>query len=114
MPAVFNPAQVTVFLPVGGRATRALEVTKDVIPKHLIKLDNGLSVLEVVCRQLQIAGFRKFVFCTGHHQEQITAFVRGESWVSYENVSYNLSLESKPLGPEGAILAAISSLGIIG
>jgi NDP-sugar pyrophosphorylase family protein len=114
MPAAFELSRVTVFLPVGGRATRALTVTEDVIPKHLIQLDNGLPVLEVICRQLQAAGFRRFVFCTGHHQEQITSFVHGQSWVTEEGVSYQLSLESKPLGPEGAILAAVSDLGITG
>lgn len=114
MSAVFDPAQVTVLMPVGGRATRSLEVTRDVIPKHLIKLDNGLPILEVVLQQLQIVGFRKFVFCTGHHQDQISNFVGGETWVTYEDVSYRVSVESRPLGPEGAILAAINDLGITG
>lgn len=114
MPAVFSPAQVTVFLPVGGRATRALKVTKDVIPKHLIKLGNGLSVLETACRQLQAVGFRRFVFCTGYHEKQIAAFVNGESWIGHEGVSYELSLESKPLGTTGAVLAAIDNLDING
>lgn len=113
MPTAFNPALVTVFLPVGGRATRALEVTADVIPKHLIELGNGLPVLEVALRQLQEVGFRRFVFCTGHHQEQITNFVHKETWRSFDSW-YELSVESQPLGPEGAILAAIDQLGIAG
>ncbi len=111
---VFKPADVTVFLPVGGRATRALEVTADTIPKHLIMLGNGLPILEVACRQLQLVGFRRFVFCTGHHQEQIANFVREGLWVSHENVDYEISVEFEPLGPEGAILAAIRDFGITG
>lgn len=114
MSAVFDPARVTVLMPVGGRATRSLEVTGDVIPKHLIKLGNNLPILKVVCQQLQIVGFRRFVFCAGHHQEQITNFVTGETWMSYDDVSYQISVESTPLGPEGAILAAITDLGITG
>jgi NDP-sugar pyrophosphorylase family protein len=110
MPAAFRLSDVTVFLPVGGRATRALSVTEDVIPKHLIRLGNGLPILEVVCRQLQAVGFRRFVFCTGHHQEQIASYVRWESWVSCRDVDYELSVEHEPLGPEGAILAAMEAL----
>jgi len=100
-------------MPVGGKATRALDVTADVIPKHLIRLGNGLPILEVALRQLQEVGFRRFVFCTGHHQEQISDFVRKETWRSYDSW-YELSVETQPLGPEGAILAAISELGIAG
>lgn len=114
MPGTFNPADVTVLMPVGGRATRALQVTADSIPKHLITLGNGQTVLETVCRQLQLVGFRRFVFCTGHHHAQIANFVRGERWVSHESVEYRISVESEPLGPEGAILAAIRDLNLTG
>lgn len=110
----FDPADVTVLLAVGGYATRALEVTADAIPKHLIGLDDGPSILEVVCRQLQAVGFRRFVFCTGHHHQQITGFVQSEGWISHDQVRYSISGETEPFGLEGSILAGVYKLGITG
>jgi len=110
----FDPANVTVLVAVGGRATRALYVTADAIPKHLIVLDNGPTILEVVCRQLQLVGFRRFVFCTGYHHAQISSFVRSERWISHDQVHYEISSETEPAGLEGAFLAGINKLGITG
>lgn len=61
-PKIQSLQDVHVILPVGGLATRALEVTEDKIPKHLIQLKNGKTVLGRVLHGLQSEGYKKFVF----------------------------------------------------
>lgn len=106
-------SDTTVLMPIGGQATRAQSVTEDVIPKHLIPLGEK-TVLDVVCEGLQSAGFREFVFCIGHHKDQIKAHVEKSSWANKKDVSYDFSEETEPLGVDGAILHAISRLGLRG
>lgn len=105
---------VTVLMPIGGRATRALEVTEDKMPKHLIRLNSGQTVLETICTELQVVGFRKFVFCLGHHATQNMETLTREDWINTEDVSYQFSEEEVPLGVDGAILQAIHALKLGG
>jgi NDP-sugar pyrophosphorylase family protein len=107
-------AETTVLMPIGGRATRAQDITRDAIPKHLIRLNNGDTVLDTVCRNLQQVGFRDFVFCLGHHKDQMIDHLSKEAWISDENVTYAFAEETKPLGVDGAILNAIGQLGLEG
>lgn len=109
-----NVSDVTVLMPIGGRATRAIEVTRDEIPKHLIPLGNGQTVLETICSQLQHVGFQKFVFCLGYHAEQNKSVLSAERWVQTEKTTYQFSEETEPLGVDGAILKAIHDLGLVG
>ncbi|HTE58268.1 MAG TPA: NDP-sugar synthase [Verrucomicrobiae bacterium] len=106
---------VTVFMPVGGRGTRAQEVTGNA-PKHLIKLGNGQAVLDIACRGLQRAGFRNFVFCVGYHKDKIKDHIASETWIDTEGVDYNFSEEDEEalIGPERAVLRAIGTLGLEG
>ena len=103
----------TVIMPIGGLATRARELTGDLIPKHLILLGNGKPILHHVLRGLQGAGFRDFVFCVGQHKEQIANFIHNEEWNS-TGANYRLSEEEELLGPDGAVQQAIEVLGIEG
>lgn len=112
-PTVATPETTTVIMPVGGLATRAREVTKDLIPKHLILLGNGKPVLHHVLRGLQDVGFRDFVFCVGQHKDQLTDFIHQEEWNSTE-ATYRLSEEEKLLGSDGAVRQAIETLDIEG
>lgn len=107
-------SDVTVLMPIGGKATRALEVTNDLIPKHLIRLGNEQTVLETICMQLQDVGFRKFVFCLGHHKEQNRATLSRKDWIHTWGVSYEFSEEEVPLGVDGAVLQAIRNLDLKG
>lgn len=100
-------SNVWVAMPVGGMATRARDVTNDVIPKHLLRLGNGETILSTICRELQRIGFRRFVFCVGNMQNQMAEYLTGEEWVWKEGVSYVFSEEHRPLGPDGAVLAAV-------
>jgi len=103
----------TVLMPIGGRATRARSVTGDAIPKHLIPMGDK-TVLDVVCQGLQTAGFRDFVFCVGHHSDQIRKHLSEENWITTDRVNYSFSQEVVPLGVDGAILHAIGNLGLQG
>ncbi|MEV0533751.1 NDP-sugar synthase [Kitasatospora sp. NPDC050463] len=100
-------SDVWVAMPIGGMATRARETTNDTIPKHLLRLDSGETILSTICRELQRIGFRRFVFCVGHMSDQIVEHLQGEEWVWKAGVSYVFSEERTPLGPDGAVLAAV-------
>lgn len=105
---------VVVLMPIGGQATRAREVTGGTIPKHLIRLDNGQAVLDIVCQGLQQVGFRQFAFCVGRHKDQIKKHIASGSWIATKGVEYEFSEEKTPLGPDGAIMQAIGTLGLSG
>ncbi len=109
-------SDVTVVLPVAGKATRARKVTKDSIPKHLIKLDNGQAVLDIITGNLQKVGFRKFVFCVGFLKEQLKDHLGEEAWVKAPGVSYQFDeVDPNRLpGVDGTVLHAIDSLGLKG
>lgn len=109
-----NISNVTVIMPVGGLGTRARDVTKDLIPKSLIELEQGKTVLDAICDNLQVAGFRKFVFCVGHHKNQVIDRMSSEQWIRTNDVTYQFSEESEPLGYEGAVLNAIKALNLTG
>ncbi len=100
-------SDVWVAMPIGGMATRARKVTNDTIPKHLLRLDSGETILSTICRELQRIGFRRFVFCVGNMQNQMVEYLEGEEWIWREGVSYIFSEERTPLGPDGAVLAAV-------
>ncbi len=100
---------VSVLMPIGGRATRAHDVTHGLIPKHLIELDDGRAVLDVVLEGLQSVGFRRFVFCVGVHADQITQHLSKDNWRADDSTSYDFSAEEVPLGVDGAILQAIEA-----
>lgn len=40
---------VTVIMPIAGKGIRAREVTKDIIPKPLIELEPGRTILDTIC-----------------------------------------------------------------
>ena len=103
-----------VLMPIGGKATRAREVTNDIIPKHLIELSSGRPVLEFVLHGLQKAGFRHFIFCLGEHKDQIARYICEEKWVHDRLVSYDFSIEEGLLGVDGAVMRAIKTLKLDG
>lgn len=103
----------TIFMPIGGRATRALEVTQDAIPKHLIPMGEQ-TVIDLICQGLQGVGFRNFVFCVGHHQDQLRSHIDRQPWTMQQGVNYEFSPEEQPLGADGAVLQAIKKFGLQG
>jgi NDP-sugar pyrophosphorylase family protein len=105
---------VTVIMPIGGLATRARPVTGDAIPKHLIRLGNGRTVLDTITGGLQRVGFRDFVFCLGHHSEQLRDHIEDGSWISSDDTKFKCSVEDRPLGGDGAVVKAIGELCLTG
>jgi len=103
-----------VLMPIGGQATRAAATIGTALPKTLIELDNGLTVFDTICQGLQAQGFEKFVFCLGHLSEVIIDHIKQDTWRIDRTVDYELSVERIPLGVDGAILQAISSLSLQG
>ena len=104
---------VTVIMPIGGLATRAREITQDLIPKHLITLGDGRPVLGHVLRGLQQVGFRKFLFCVGHHKSQIIDYIENGGWDFYGS-QYNFSIQEKLLGPDGAVRQSVDDADVRG
>lgn len=107
-------SDVTVIMPLAGQATRARMVTGDVIPKSLIRLGNGQTVLEAMCRQLQSVGFRRFVFCVGHLKQLLIKKITEESWITDCTTTYIFDETEHLLGPTGTVLHAIESLSLSG
>lgn len=109
-------SDVTVIMPIAGKATRAREVTKDSIPKHLIRLDNGQAVLDIITGNLQKVGFRKFVFCVGFLKEQLKDHIKEVAWLNTPGVSYQFD-ETDPdnlPGVDGTVLQAINNHSLSG
>lgn len=105
---------VTVILPIAGKATRAREVTRDEIPKHLIRLGNGRPILDIICGHLQESGFRKFAFGVGFLKEQLIDHITAGTWVTSPDTTYAISQEDELRGTDHTILHAIGSLGLKG
>lgn len=63
-----------VILPVAGKGTRLLPITKHV-PKPLVRVA-GRPVLDYVIDKLQGLSVEELIFITGHLKEQIEAYVR--------------------------------------
>lgn len=113
IPPTHASAETTVIMPIGGLATRARELTQDLIPKHLILLADRRPVLDHVLQGLQTAGFRDFVFCVGQHKGQIADFLQNGEW-ERPGATYRISEEEELLGPDGAVQQAIQSLALEG
>jgi NDP-sugar pyrophosphorylase family protein len=82
----------------GGLGTRLRPYTV-VIPKPLVPIGE-LPILEIIIRQLILAGFEHITLAVNHQAEIIKAFFQsGERW----GVRIDYSLEVKPLGTMGPL-----------
>ena len=82
----------------GGQGTRLRPYTV-VLPKPLMPLGD-YSILEIVIRQLVIAGFEHITLAVNHQAELIKAFFGdGSKW----SVKIDYSLENKPLSTMGPL-----------
>lgn len=86
----------------GGKGTRMLELTKDLIPKPLLEL-NGKPMMQWQMESLIEYGIKEFIFIIGHLGEKIKEyFGDGSKW----NVSISYIEETEPLGSAGALYYA--------
>ena len=83
----------------GGKGTRLRELTKDNIPKPLLKLNNK-PMIEWQMECLKRYGIREFVFIIGHLGDKIREYFQdGKAW----NVNISYIQETEPLGSAGAL-----------
>jgi NDP-sugar pyrophosphorylase family protein len=82
----------------GGKGTRLRPYTT-VLPKPLMPIGE-MPILEVVLRQLQVAGFRDVTIAAGYLAELLQAFFKNGERLGM-NIRY--SLEAKPLGTVGPL-----------
>ena len=91
----------------GGKGTRMLELTKDLIPKPLLEL-NGKPMMQWQMESLIEYGIRNFIFIIGHLGAKIREyFGDGSKW----DVSISYIEETEPLGSAGALFYAKKMLG---
>jgi NDP-sugar pyrophosphorylase family protein len=82
----------------GGKGTRLAPYTK-VLPKPLMPIGD-MPILEVILRQIKLAGINDIVFTVGHLSELLRAFFQDGSRFGL-GISYNY--EDSPLGTAGPI-----------
>lgn len=87
----------------GGKGTRIIGLTKDLIPKCLIKF-NKITFLELLIQKINILGIKKIIFCTGHLSNQIEKFLDDFKIDNKEmDLNFIVSKETIPLGTAGAL-----------
>lgn len=82
----------------GGKGTRLSPYTK-VLPKPLMPIGD-MPILEVILRQIKLAGINDIVLTVGHLSELLRTFFQDGSRLGL-NISYNY--EDSPLGTAGPI-----------
>ena len=82
----------------GGKGTRLYPYTK-VLPKPLMPIGD-MPILEVILRQIKLAGIDDVVLTVGHLSELLRTFFQDGSRLGL-NISYNY--EDSPLGTAGPI-----------
>src|SRR4026207_946163 len=82
----------------GGKGTRLAPYTK-VLPKPLMPIGD-MPILEVILRQIKLAGINDIVLTVGHLSELLRAFFQDGARLGLE-ISY--SYEDCPLGTAGPI-----------
>jgi NDP-mannose synthase len=82
----------------GGKGTRLAPYTK-VLPKPLMPIGD-MPILEVILRQMKIAGIHRVILTVGHLSELLRAFFQdGHQW----GLQIEYSYEQCPLGTAGPI-----------
>ena len=108
-----DTSEVPVVMPVGGRGTRCRDLTRGLIPKHLIELAEGIAILDIVYQCLRKRGFRRFIFCVGEHGDQIIErFSSSATDLDPDKPCCSFSVERTPLGGDGAIFQAINTFEV--
>lgn len=87
----------------GGLGTRLRPVLQD-RPKPMAPI-NGRPFLDLVIDHIRSYGFRRIVFCTGHHGDWIAQHVAGRNLCEAA-----ISHEHTPLGTAGALRACRATL----
>src|SRR3989344_8746518 len=97
-----NLSEINAAILVGGLGTRLQPVLKGK-PKALVKIRKH-PFLEYILQQLDQAGFKKTILCTGHLGEEIKKVFGNR----YGNLYLYYSHEKKTLDTAGALRKALS------
>lgn len=95
-----NVADTDVLILCGGQGTRFREVRED-IPKAMAPI-NGVSILDLLLKDLVVQGCRRIILGTGYLSEQIEAHLKKRF-----DAEYLISKDEPPLGTGGAIRNAL-------
>lgn len=99
----------------GGRGRRLTSVTKNKIPKPLVKIQDK-SILEWQLEYLRKYGVKRAVLATGYLSDLIQTSLGDSLQTKYGEIEIDYSIEKKKLGSGGAVKKAgnlISSKDII-
>lgn len=84
----------------GGKGTRLQNLTKDVIPKPLVKIHNK-PILDYVIEHAIKNGCDDIIICTGYLSHKILQHIKNKQY----GASIRISEEKEPLGTAGALNA---------
>ena len=109
--STFKPIlnEVTGIILCGGNGNRLRSITKGDIPKPLVPILKGRTLLDFAVAPLVQAGVGKLIFAAAYRADLITEHVRSQSYADRATVSVD-SLQ----GPSAAIRAAIDENNVIG
>lgn len=82
----------------GGKGTRLRNITRDAIPKALVKTQNK-TLLDCVVEHAIKNGCNNIIICTGHLGHKIREHIEKKKY----NVTIHVSQEKEPLGTAGAL-----------
>ena len=94
-----NLSKISVAILAGGLGRRLQSVTKD---QKVVTKINTQPFLEYLLYQLNVAGFRNVVLCTGHLADQVKEKLGKKN----NNISLIYSKEDSKLGTGGALKLA--------
>lgn len=96
----------TAVIQAGGKGTRMIELTKDLIPKPLLQL-NGKPMIQWQIENIRKYGIKEFVIIVGYLGEKIEEYFEDGSALDV-HISY--IYETDPLGSAGALFYLKSQL----
>ena len=92
----------------GGKGTRLLEVTGDKVPKPLIEILPGLTMLDYAINGLLKVGVTKIYITTYHLSKQIQEYL-DRHYKDRSDLELKVVEEDKELGTGGSVLSLIKS-----
>lgn len=101
---MFNPSEISVAILAGGLGTRLEPILRG--RQKVVAKVRGYPFLEYILNQLNKAGFKKIVLCTGFLSDQ----VKKTFGKRYKNLHLYYSEEQTPLGTAGSLRKALQLL----
>ncbi|MFH1318995.1 MAG: sugar phosphate nucleotidyltransferase, partial [Candidatus Omnitrophota bacterium] len=97
------PKNIDVVILCGGLGERLSSVTKNNIPKTMVKIDNQ-PFLDIIIHRIASFGFKRFILCIGHKGAVIEDYYKKDK----TGIKIVFSSENESLGTGGAVKNARS------